>query len=153
MFNFYSNSMSYGLRSGSHTIWRATVHLVRVTKYRYPILQWELQKRLREIVIQVADTNDIRILKWAVSKDHVHVHLEYPPKLSISDIAKRMKWRASRRIQDEFPELRKKYWWKHLRAIWYWYWTTGKLTEEMINEYIEHHRERPNSDMGNIILE
>ncbi len=145
--------MSYGLRSWSHTIWRATVHMVWVTKYRYPVLKWEVQKRVRELIIQVADANDMKILKWAVAKDHIHIHVEYPPKLSISDIAKRMKWRSSRNIQREFEEIKKRYRWKHFWAIWYWYWTTWVVTEEMINEYIEHHREIPNGDLGNIILE
>ena len=145
--------MWYGQRVWSHTIWRATVHIVRVTKYRYPILKGAIQKRLRDLVIQVCDANDIKILKWAVSKDHIHLHLEYPPKISISDIARRLKGKTSRYIQNEFPELKKKYWGKHLWAIWYWYWTTGVITEDMINEYIEHHREIPNKDLWNIILE
>jgi putative transposase len=32
-----------------------------------------------------------------------------PPKLSLSDVMQRIKGRSSRRIQMEFPELRKRY--------------------------------------------
>ena len=58
------------------------------------------------MVIQICDAEDIRILKGVVSKDHIHMHIEYPAKLSISNLVKRLKGRSSRRLQDEFPELK-----------------------------------------------
>lgn len=55
----------------------------------------------------MCDTEDVRILKGVVSKKHVHMLVEYPPKLSLSNLVKRLKRRGSRRLQDEFPELKK----------------------------------------------
>ena len=78
-------------RRGSHTITRLTVHIVWVTKYRYHVLKGEVQTRCRELIIQICDTEDIRILKGVVSKDHVHMLIEYPPSKSISEIVKRLK--------------------------------------------------------------
>jgi putative transposase len=77
-----------------HTVTRLTVHLVWVTKYRYPVLTGDTQKRCRKLLIQICDAEDVRILKGVVSKDHVHMHIEYPPRLSISDLVKRMKGRS-----------------------------------------------------------
>jgi len=34
------------------------------------------------------------------------MHVEYPPRLSISDFVKRVKGRSSRLLQSEFPELK-----------------------------------------------
>jgi REP element-mobilizing transposase RayT len=45
----------------------------------------------------------------ALSKDHVHMHISYPPQIGISDIVKRLKGRSSRMLLQEFPELRRKY--------------------------------------------
>ena len=92
-------------RYGGHTVTRLTVHLVWVTKYRYKVLQGDLQKRCRKLLIQVCDTEDVRILGGVVRKDHVHLHVEYPPSLSISEFVKRLKGRSSRLLQKEFPEL------------------------------------------------
>lgn len=92
-------------RRGSHTVTRLTVHIVWVTKYRYHVLKGEIQKRCRELIIQICDAEDIRILQGAVSKDHVHMLIEYPPSKSISDIVKRLKGRTSRILQQEYPEL------------------------------------------------
>jgi len=100
--------MKENRRSG-HTITNLKVHLVWVSKYRYPVLKGDIQSRCREIIIQICDAEDVRILKGVVSKDHVHMHTEYPPKLSISDIVKRLKGRTSRILQVEFPALKKRY--------------------------------------------
>ncbi|MFT4607538.1 MAG: putative transposase [Gammaproteobacteria bacterium] len=81
-------------RRSGHTVTRLTVHLVWVTKYRYPVLTGDTHKRCRKLLIQICDAEDVRILKGVVSKDHVHMHIEYPPRLSISDLVKRMKGRS-----------------------------------------------------------
>jgi putative transposase len=140
-------------RRSGHTISHLTVHIVWVTKYRYPVLTGETEKRCRQLLIQICDAEDIRILKGVVSKDHVHMHMEYPARLSVSDIVKRLQGRASHRLQDEFPELKKRYWGRHFWAIGYGAWSTGNITDEMVQEYLEHHRDPSNADTGNIILE
>ena len=140
-------------RRSSHTVSQLTVHVVWVTKYRYPVLTGDIQKRCRQLIIQICDAEDIRILKGVVSKDHVHMHMEYPARLSVSEIVKRIKGRASRRLQDEFPELKRRYWGRHFWAIGYGAWSTGNITDEMVQEYLEHHRDPSNADTGNIILE
>jgi putative transposase len=112
-------------RRSSHTVTRLTVHIVWVTKYRYHVLKGEVQKRCRELIMQICDSEDIKILKGVVSKDHVHMLIEYPPSKSISDIVKRLKGRTSRLLQQEYPELKKGYWGKHFWAIGYGAWSTG----------------------------
>ncbi len=140
-------------RHGSHTISRLTVHIVWITKYRYHVLQGDIQRRCRDIVKQICDALDVKILKGVVSKDHVHIHVEYPPKVSVSEMVKMLKGRTSRRLQEEFPELGKRYWGRHFWAIGYGAWSTGNITDEMVQEYLEHHRNSSNSDTDNIILE
>ena len=140
-------------RYGSHTVTRLTVHLVWITKYRYHVLKGEIQKRCRELLIQVCDSEDARILKGVVSKDHVHMHIEYPPSKSISDLVKGLKGRSSRLLQKEFPELGKRYWGKHMWGIGYGAWSAGNITDDLIQEYLEHHKDRPNEDAENFMLE
>ncbi len=43
----------------------------------------------------MSDVEDVQILEGVVSKDHVHMHIEYPSELSISDLMKRLKGRTS----------------------------------------------------------
>src|SRR5205085_8633464 len=97
-------------RHGGHTVTRLTAHLVWGTKYRYHVLTGDIKVRCRDLLVQICDAEDVRILKGVVSKDHVHMHIEYPPSKSLSDLVKRMKGRISRRLQEEYPNLRKQYW-------------------------------------------
>ena len=140
------------IRKGSHSIFQLHAHIVWSTKYRYEVLRGDVQMRCRELIRQTCDTLDIQILKGVVSKDHIHLHVSYPPKLSISEMMKRLKGRSARLLLSEYSELRKRYWGGHLWGIGYGVWSTGNITDEMIQQYLEHHKEGPNSDQ-NFILE
>ena len=140
------------IRKGSHSVHQLHVHLVWSTKYRYAVLQGEAQLRCRDLMRQICDAMDVRILKGVVSKDHVHLHLSYPPKVSVSDLVKRLKGRSARLMLDEFSELKRRYWGQHLWGIGYGAWSTGNITDEMVQEYLSHHKEGPNTDQ-NFILE
>ena len=127
--------------------------LLATTKYRFKVLEGDIQRRCRDLVKQICDAEDIKILKGVVSKDHVHIHIEYRPSLNISDIVKRLKGRTSRRLQEEYPALSKRYWGRHFWAIGYGVWSTGNITDEMVEEYLEHHRKPGNTETDTIILE
>jgi putative transposase len=105
------------------------------------------------MLIQVRNAGDVRILKGVMSKDHVHMLIEYPPRLSISDLVNRMKRRSSTILQDEFPGEKKRYWGRHFLAIGYGGWSSGNITDEMVQEYLEYHRDPSNGEAGNIMLE
>ena len=109
--------MSTDLRKGSHTVSRLTCHVVWVTKYRFKVLKGDIQKRCREILIQICEAEGIEILKGVVSSDHVHMHIEYAPKHNVSSILKSFKGRTSRKLQMEFPELKERYLGQHFGQV------------------------------------
>ncbi len=96
-------------RVNGHTVSRLTVHIVWSTKYRYSVLQGDIQKDCRKILIQICDAEGVSILKGVVSKEDIHMHLEYRPSQDISSLVKKLKGRSSRKLQEKFLELRKKY--------------------------------------------
>jgi putative transposase len=139
-------------RSSSHSVHQLQVHLVWVTKYRYHVLQGEVQLRCRELIRQTCNALDIQILKGVVSKDHIHLHVSYSPSLSVSDIAKRLKGRSAKLLLAEYPELKRRYWGGHLWGIGYGAWSVGSITDELLQAYLDHHKQDPNGD-ENFILE
>lgn len=145
--------MSDVQRTNGHTVSRLTVHVVWSTKYRYSVLVGDIKVRCRSILIQVCDSEEVRILKGVVSSDHVHMHIEYGPSQSVSELVRRLKGRSSRKLQQEFPDLGKRYWGKHFWAIGFGCWSTGNITDEMVNEYLEHHRRPKDDDQSDFILE
>ena len=139
-------------RKGSHTVSRLTCHIVWVTQYRYHVLQGDIQKRCRDLIMEVCEVEELKILKGVVSKDHIHIHIEYAPRNSISELVKKMKGRSSRLLQKEFPQLQKRYWGQHFWASGYGAWSSGNITYEMIQAYLEHHR-KDSDDGSDFILE
>ena len=127
--------MSY--RKTAHSVYDLKYHIVWITKYRKPILRGEIGKRVRELIRQTCASLDVYIVKGHVSKDHVHLLVSVPPNLSVSELVKRLKGRSSRRMLEEFGELRKVYWGRHLWARGYFAASTGNVTDEIIAEYIE----------------
>ena len=127
---------------GSHTVHDIKYHLVWIRKYRYKVLTGKISQRLRELLIQGRTARGITILEGSIGKDHVHMLVSCPTNLAPSQIVQYLKGRSSRLIQDEFPELRKRYWGQHLWARGYFCATVGSVTKETVQEYINHHFEQ-----------
>ena len=122
-----------------HTVTDIKYHFVWVTKYRYPVLTGAVALRTRSIVREICEAREITIIKGVVSKNHVHLFAACPPQLSPSKVMQWVKGRSSRKLQQEFEELRKRYWGQHLWARGYFCASSGTVTDEMIEAYIEGH--------------
>jgi putative transposase len=133
-------------RYGSHTKYKLEYHFVWVTKYRYQVLKGDVALRLRDLTRQVCERFEIRILRGVVSKDHVHLLVSAPPDIAPSEIMRRIKGWTSKRLFEEYPALKKRYWGRHFWARGYFCVTAGELTKKMIAEYLEHHFEQNGKD-------
>ncbi len=131
-------------RHASHSVFSLRVHLVWITKYRYKVLTADIGEYIREVIRQDCSRLDIQIISGVVSGDHVHLYISYPPKLSVAEIMKQLKGRYSKKVQQEFPQLRKRYWGQHFWGIGYGAFSSGNITDEMIQAYIENHDQHPN---------
>jgi putative transposase len=127
-------------RKGSHTVHDIKYHFVWITKYRYQVLTGDLALRVRDIVREISMSMDLKILKGAVSKDHIHLFLSAPPTLSPSKIVQMLKGKSSFKIQQEFPEIKKRYWGQHIWGRGYFCATEGNITDEIIKQYIAGHQ-------------
>ena len=125
--------------SSAHTRFYHRYHVVWATKYRYKVLQGAMRERIRAIIIQTCEELGVHIVKGVLARDHVHMFLSIPPKLSLSDVMQRIKGRSSRRIQMEFPDLRKRYWGRRFWARGYFSTTSGNVTDDVIRQYLELH--------------
>ncbi len=130
----------------SHTVFHHRYHIVWITKYRFKVLQGTLRMRIREIIAQAADESGVKIVNGVLSADHVHIFAEIPPHISVSDFVKVAKGRSSRKIQQEFPEIRKKYWGCHFWGRGFFSSTSGNVTDEIINNYIDNHTDAHKTD-------
>ncbi len=123
---------------GSHTVHDIQYHIVWTTKYRYKILKGKTAERLRELLRQGCEARGIKIIKGSINKEHVHMLVGCPPTIAPSKMMQYLKGRSSKILQEEFDDLKKRYWGQHLWAPGYFIRTVGTVTEEMIKEYIEN---------------
>jgi len=124
-------------RSGPHSRYDLKYHFVWVTKYRKAVLIGEVGVRLRELVREVCRTNEIEILRGAISRDHVHLLLSCPPNLSPSKVMQYIKGKSSRKLMMEFNHIAKQFWGRHLWARGYFVASSGNVTDEVIMEYLK----------------
>ena len=125
-------------RSGSHTRYDLKIHIVWITKYRKPVLYGQVAQRLRDLVREICKGEDVHILRGHVSKDHVHMFVSKPPRLSESKLVQRIKGKTSYKMMREFKTLQQQFWGRHLWARGYFVASSGNVTDEVILEYIKN---------------
>ena len=76
-------------------------HLVWITKYRYKVLRGEVAERARALLREICAAREVRIVRGAVSPDHVHM-LVVPPQLAPAKLVQFLKGRSSRMLQRDF---------------------------------------------------
>ena len=124
-------------RTSSHAKYSLHIHLVWVTKYRKKVLSGEIARRTRGLIREICRTNEVEIIKGHVSRDHVHLLVSMPPYLSVSKLVGYIKGKTSRKIQQEYTEIRRRFWGQHLWARGYFAASSGNVTDEVIKAYIE----------------
>jgi putative transposase len=83
-------------------------HLIWITKYRYKVPRGEVAERARELIRQICQAREVSIIRGAISPDHIHMLVAAPPQLAPAKLVQYIKGRSSRRLQEEFPHLRKR---------------------------------------------
>ena len=127
-------------RQNSHAVWDVKYHIIWVTKCRYEVLRGEIAMRTRDLLRQICQGRDVVIVQGAVSPDHVHMLVSVPPQLAPAKLVQSMKGKSSRMLQEEFPQLKKRYWGQHLWARGYFCASVGAVDEDTIKRYIENQK-------------
>lgn len=101
-------------------------------------MEGAIADRLRELVRQICQQNEVTIIKGHISKDHIHILVSCSPSLAVSRLVQKLKGASSHKLFSEFAHLRKQYWGQHLWSRGYFVATPGTITDEIIKEYIEN---------------
>ena len=99
--------------------------------------------RVRDILRQISFEHELDIISGKVASDHVHMFIAYRPTLQVSKIMQWLKGISSRIMLQEFPHLRKQFWGRHLWARGYLAVSSGNVTDELIQQYIEEQEGEP----------
>lgn len=119
----------------SSAVFSLKYHLVWCPKYRRPVLEGAIEKRLREVLDDVRAEHGWTIHALEVMPDHVHLFIESDPIYSVAEIVSRLKGASSRILRSEFPALRSR-----LPTLWsrsYYAGTVGAVSDAVVRRYIE----------------
>jgi len=120
-------------------VYNVNYHIVWSVKYRRKVLNSTIEKRLKEILLDVAKEKGFTIVEMEVCEmDHIHLFVTSHPKLSISYIVKMMKGISGRLLMKEYPSLKEKLWNGELWNPSYYVETIGSVSEENIKRYIQN---------------
>lgn len=124
------------IKRGRGYVYSLRYHIVFCVKYRHELIKGDIETRLKEMFIEIADNNGFEIVTMGIMPDHVHLLLDCTPQHYIPDILKAIKGNSARFLFKENPELRKKLWGGHLWNPSYFISTVSDITEDVIKDYI-----------------
>lgn len=122
------------LKSRAHSFGQNCYHLIWSPKYRLrflgsPIINTVCQGVLRMIAMQ----NGFIIHEMKVLPDHLHLFIEIPPSVSISNAFQLLKGTSSRILRRNFR------WLRNFKCMWSkgkFYRSVGNVTKDVIENYI-----------------
>ena len=122
----------------SHSIYYCVYHIVWLPKYRYKVLEGAIKEHIQEEIQKLSEYKGVEVIELNIQKDHIHLVVSIPPKISVSEYMGYLKGKTAIKIFQTNTELRKKpYWGNHFWARGYFVSTVG-LNEEVIRKYMKY---------------
>ena len=121
----------------SHTTWNCKYHIVFVPKYRRKIIFGELKQDIANILSMLCKRKEVHIVEAEICSDHVHMLVEIPPKMSVSEFVGYLKGKSTLMIFERHAHLKYKYGNRHFWCRGYYVDTVGKNAKK-IEEYIRN---------------
>ena len=121
----------------AHTRWMCKYHIVFIPKYRRKVIYNQLRKDISGYISTLCKYKGVQIVEGHMMKDHVHLILSIPPKISVSSFMGYLKGKSTLMIFEKYANLKYKY---GNRVFWcrgYYVSTVGK-NKKVIEEYIRN---------------
>ena len=126
------------IRTGRHCVFWLHVHLVFVTKYRRKAFTKEVIDFMKPIFEKVCKDFEAELIECDGESDHIHLLINYPPKVSISKLVNSLKGVSSRRVrQQKFKSVDSKLWGDSLWSPSYFAGSCGGASLDVVKKYIE----------------
>ena len=129
----------------SHTTWNCKYHIIFAPKYRRQIIYGKIRGDIGQILRKLCEFKGVEIIEANACKDHIHMLVSIPPKISISSFMGYLKGKSSLMIFDKHANLKYKYGNRHFWCRGYYVDTVGR-NKERIAQYI---REQLQEDIAN----
>ncbi len=126
------------IRTGRHCVFLMHIHLVFVTKYRKDVLTKESIESCGESFAKVCKKFGAQLKEFNGEEDHVHLLVNYPPKVSVSKLVNSLKGASSRVLRKMHPEIQQRLHKGHLWSPSYFAGSCGGASLDTIKKYIDN---------------
>ncbi|EIU9113094.1 TPA: IS200/IS605 family transposase [Salmonella enterica subsp. enterica serovar Paratyphi B] len=116
------------------------VHIVFVTKYRRKVFGERHLEKIRQYVSEICTDFGAVLQECDGEADHVHMLITYPPTVQLSKLVNSLKAVTSRRLRNDFIDLRDVYSKPVLWSRSYFVGSCGGAPLEIVKKYIQHQR-------------
>jgi putative transposase len=124
-------------RRGRHAVSALHVHLVFVTKYRRGVLTGEMISYLTGVFGKVCEDFGATLVECNGEDDHVHLLIEYPPKVPVAGLVNSLKGVSARRLRQRYRVRTHR---EHLWSPSYFAASCGGAPLSIIRAYVEGQR-------------
>ena len=125
------------IRTGRHCVFAMHVHLVFVTKYRKNVFDQTALNLLQEIFTGVCESFESTLVEFNGENDHVHLVVQYPPKISVSRLVNSLKGASARVLRRKYPKIADMYYRNVLWSPSYFAGSCGGASLDILKKYIE----------------
>ena len=129
----------------SHTRWNCKYHIVFIPKYRRKEIYGKLRANIGQIIRQLCEYKDVEIIEAHAMKDHIHMLVKIPPKISVSNFMGYLKGKSSLMIFEKYANLKYKYGNRHFWCRGYYVDTVGR-NKKAIEQYIRNQLQQDYED-------
>ncbi|WP_347454644.1 IS200/IS605 family transposase [Acinetobacter thermotolerans] len=128
---------SQEIRTGRHCVFNMHVHLVFVAKYRRDVFTKAMLETMNEVFKRICLDFAAKLVEFDGEHDHVHLLVNYPPKVAISSLVNSLKGASSRILRTKHPEIKNKLWGNALWSPSYFAASCGGAPIGIIKQYIQ----------------
>ncbi len=124
---------------GARSVSDLKAHLVLTTKYRKKVLTGEMIIRLGDVISDLCQKWDCKVIEFNGEDNHIHLLFQYYPQMQLPKFIGNIKSVTSRKLRQEFPEQVNKFYWK--KVFWnesYFIASCGGVTISVLKKYIEN---------------
>ncbi|WP_347463780.1 IS200/IS605 family transposase [Acinetobacter thermotolerans] len=125
------------IRTGRHCVFNMHVHLVFVAKYRRDVFTKAMLETMNEVFKRICLDFEAKLVEFDGEHDHVHLLVNYPPKVAISSLVNSLKGASSRILRTKHPEIKNKLWGNALWSPSYFAASCGGAPIGIIKQYIQ----------------
>ena len=121
----------------AHTKWNCKYHIVFAPKYRRQAIYGKYKVSIGQIIRELCERKGVEIIEANACRDHIHLLVSIPPKLSVSAFMGYLKGKSSLMIFDRHANLKYRYGNRKFWCRGFYVDTVGR-NRRKIEEYIRN---------------